>query len=78
MKSFSLNIFGSDRSPRRGDLVCPSVSDILQNNSENEFYKHSKESRGVFGQVSRQAGKQASRQASKQVSKEASKQAGKQ
>ena len=37
--------FGSDRSPRRGDLVCacvracvcPCVCDIIQNNSENEF-----------------------------------------
>ena len=33
--------FGSDRSPRRGDLVrasvCACVCDIIQNNSENEF-----------------------------------------
>ena len=34
-------IFGSDRSPRRGDVVRASVRlsvrDILQNNSEHEF-----------------------------------------
>ena len=31
------NVFGSDRSPRRGDVVRPSVRDIIQKNSENEF-----------------------------------------
>ena len=30
-------LFGSDRSPRRGNLVCACVCDIIQNNSENEF-----------------------------------------
>ena len=34
-------LFGSDRSPRRGDIVRACVRayvwDILQNNSENEF-----------------------------------------
>ena len=42
---FVVELFGSDRSPRRGDLVracvCACVRacvwDILQNNSENEF-----------------------------------------
>ena len=32
-----LVFFGSDRSPRRGDLVRACVCDIIQNNSENEF-----------------------------------------
>ena len=37
----ALSLFGSDRSPRRGDLVRSSVRacvcDIIQNNSENDF-----------------------------------------
>ena len=44
-------IFGSDRSPRRGDLVCAcvraSVCDIIQNMTLKEFLMHSKESRRV-------------------------------
>ena len=67
-------IFGSDRSPRRGNVVCPSVRvcvrDIIQKNIENELKQHSKESWGVLGQASRQAGKQVSKQASKQASKQ--------
>ena len=35
--------------------VC--VHDIIQKNIENEFKQHSKESRGVLGQASKQAGK---------------------
>ena len=52
------DIFGSDSSPRRWDLVqtsvCasvrPCVWQIIQKNIENEFLKHSKESRRVLGQ----------------------------
>ena len=32
-----LKLFGSDRSPRRGDLVRPSMCDIIQMVIENEF-----------------------------------------
>ena len=35
-------IFGSDKSPRRGDLVC----DIMLKRALKEFLKHSKESKG--------------------------------
>ena len=75
-------IFGSDRSPRRDNVVCacvcPSVrvslSHFPQKNTVNEFLKHSIGSRGVLGQ----AGKQAGGQASKHVAgKQAGKQAGK-
>ncbi len=72
-------LFGSERSPRRGDLVrvCvrPSVWHFHQKNIEKEFLKHSKESRGVLGQPAKQASRQAGRQAGRQASKQASKQA---
>ena len=65
-------LFGSDRSPRRGDLVraCvrPCVLHFPQKNTANEFLKHSKESRGVLVQAGKQAGKQASNEASMQAS----------
>ena len=51
--------------------VRPCVWDILQNKSENEFLKHSKESKGVLGQVSRQSSKQLCKQASKQAGRKA-------
>ena len=60
-------LFDSDRSPRRGDLVCasvrPSVWHFPQKNTVNEFLKHSKESRGVLGQAAKQAAKQAGKEA---------------
>ena len=56
--------------------IC--VWDILQNDSANEFYKHSKESRGVLGQVSRLASKTAPKTASKTACKQRGKQTGRQ
>ena len=66
--SLFINIlfFGSDRSPRRGDLVRPCVRVLLSSK------EHAK---GVLESLRR--GPDASKQASRQVSKQASKQAGK-
>ena len=56
-------LIGSDRSPRRGDLVRASVRDIMLRRALKEFLKHFKESRGVLGssRESKQAGKQANK-----------------
>ena len=46
-------LFGSDRSPRRGNLVHASVRDFVLRMALKEFLTHSKESRGVLVQASR-------------------------
>ena len=58
--------------------VRVSVRHFPQNNTANEFLKHSKGSRGVLGQAGKQAGKQVGKQAGKQASKQASRQASRQ
>ena len=65
-------ILGSDRSPRRGDLMCASVcvSGILFKIAVRMSSSSILESRG---QASKQADKQASRQAGRQADKQASK-----
>ena len=45
-------------------------------NIENEFLKHSNESRGVLGQAGKQASKQAGRQTERQAGRQAGKKAG--
>ena len=49
------------------------VRHIIQNNIEDEFKQHSKESRGVLGEASKQAGKRQAR--GRQASRPASRQA---
>ena len=69
------NFVGSDRSPRRGDLVRPSV--ILFKIAVKMSSSSILESRGQASkQAGRQAGRKASRQASRQARKKASKEAG--
>ena len=51
---WNFGIFGSDRSPRSGDLVRVGVRacvwDIMLRRALKAYLKHSKESRGVLGQ----------------------------
>ena len=64
---------------KKRECVCVCVSmSCMFNVPLKEFLKHSKESRGVLEQASKQAGKQADRQAGKQASRQTSKQASKQ
>ena len=69
-------LFGSDRSPRRGDLVraCVCVSGILFKIAVKMSSSSILQSRG---QASKQAGKQADKQAGKQAKRQAKRQAGK-
>ena len=55
--------------------VRPSVCPFPQKNTANEFLKHSKESRGVLGQASRQASRQVSRKANRKARRQASRKA---
>ena len=59
-----VDIFGSNRSPRRGNVVCLCV--------------HACEAWGVLGQAIKQENKHASKQARKKDSKQADKQTSKQ
>ena len=71
----NLFVFGSDRSPRRGNVCCVSVClcvrVIMLRMTLKEFLMHSKEYKRV---LSKQASMQASRQGSRQGSKQASRQ----
>ena len=59
------NVFGSDRSPRRGNLVC-ACGTILK----RTLKMSSRELKQASKQASRQSGKQASRQTSRHAGKQ--------
>ena len=56
-------LFGSDRSPRRGNVV----RGIMLRMALKMLLQHSKEYRGILGQAGRRASRHASRQAGKQA-----------
>ena len=73
------HIFGTDRSPRRGDLVCASVRVcVCVSLSSKEHGKGVLESLRRGPDASKQASKQESKQESKQARKQGSRQASKQ
>ena len=82
LKAYYIYIFGSDRSPRRGDLVCACVRacvilfKITVKMSSSSILKSpgGSASKHACMQASKQAGKHANTQVSKHASKQASEQ----
>ena len=64
------SIFGSDRSPRRGNVVCACVNFLKRTWKRSSRERVQMQERKQAGKASKQESKKASKQANKQVGKQ--------